>query len=106
MTPRPLTSFLSITPLEPVLVFSNEKEAQEFRAKCNTARILHAHEHPNRVYLPLPHGLDRVYTATGGDVGYEFHKHEDAKAFNISINEVGSIFNEKRNKVFLGKKLK
>ena len=90
MTPRPVTSFLSLTPLEPVLVFATAEDAEKFRKGCVAARR-NSHEHPEWVYVPLPNGLLRVYTARLGDVGYDFRHAEEAKAFNAVIGEVGTI---------------
>jgi hypothetical protein len=62
------------------------------------------------VFVPLPQGLIRVYNTKGGDVGYEFDTHEQAKSFNHSIKDVGTIDNSSSNKnlnkrVYLGRKL-
>jgi hypothetical protein len=100
MAPLPVTSFLSITPLEPVLVFASEKDAHDFRANCNLARILHRRQ-PTWVYVPLPRDLERVYTAMRGDVCYEFHNHGAAKTFNTDIEDVGTIYNDRNTKVYL-----
>jgi len=92
------------------MVFSTTEDAENFRRDCMVGRILHINEHGNWVFVPLPQGLVRVYTAKAGDVGYEFYTHEQAKTFNHSIKEVGTIYNSSSNRnlskrVYLGRKI-
>jgi hypothetical protein len=106
MSPCPVSSFLSINPLEPVLVFPDVNEAWEFRHSCNVARILDADQHPTWVYVPLPDGVVRVYTAKHGDVAYEFRSSNEAKAFNHAIKNVGTVFGDHSHRVYVGKWIK
>ncbi|OCK75674.1 hypothetical protein K432DRAFT_397077 [Lepidopterella palustris CBS 459.81] len=109
--PTIITSFISIQPLEPVLVFASAADAEYFQSHCRQGRILPT-ESQRWVYLPLPAGLIRVRTARQGDIAYDFDSHRNAVAFNKSIKEVGRIFQSTKEKpewdrnVYLGKTLK
>jgi hypothetical protein len=108
--PTILSAFLSVTPLEPVLVFSSPEDASTFQSRCKQGRILHESA-PNWVYLPLPPGLLRVRTARRGDVAFDFESERAARDFDKSIKGLGRIY-ENRNQrgergwekvVYLGK---
>lgn len=56
----------------------------------------------------MPVGLQRVRTATNGDVAYEFDDARQATAFNLSIRGCGRIYGETRGKervVYLGQEI-
>jgi hypothetical protein len=89
--PTLLSAFLSITPLEPVLVFQTPDDAETFQTRCRQGRILPS-SRPNWVYLPMPPGLLRVRTARKGDVAFDFTTERNAKAFNDSVRGLGRIF--------------
>lgn len=89
--PTVVSSFISIQPLEPVLVFATTGDAEYFQSHCRQGRIL-SEQSPRWVFLPMPQGLIRVRTAHGGDVAFDFASHREAVAFNRSIKEVGKIF--------------
>jgi hypothetical protein len=98
--PTVLSAFMSISPLEPVLVFSSTADAELFQSRCRQGRILN--NAPGRwVYLPMPAGLLRVRTARGGDVAFEFDSHRHAVAWNLSMGEVGKIFTSTKERPFV-----
>lgn len=84
-----ISAFLSVTPLEPVLVFASQSDAQAFRGHCSVARIFP--NHPKWVYMPMPSGLLRVRTAQRGDVAFEFESRDAARAWNEAILQIGTI---------------
>ncbi|ORY01193.1 hypothetical protein BCR34DRAFT_668032, partial [Clohesyomyces aquaticus] len=49
--PQILTAFISVQPLEPVLVFSSADDAAYFQQHCRQGRIL-AEQNPRWVFLP------------------------------------------------------
>ncbi|KAF2685998.1 hypothetical protein K458DRAFT_416360 [Lentithecium fluviatile CBS 122367] len=106
--PTIVTSFLSVVPNEPVLVFSTNEDAARFQSHCRQGRILPDQRH-KWVFLPMPSGLLRVRTARGGDVAYDFDSHYHACKFNDSISGLGRIYQNTREKpifdrsVYLGK---
>jgi hypothetical protein len=57
----------------------------------------------------MPKGLLRVRTARNGDVAFEFENRQQAKEFNASIGELGTIYAATKMKpnfdanVYLGK---
>ncbi|KAF2788116.1 hypothetical protein K505DRAFT_366759 [Melanomma pulvis-pyrius CBS 109.77] len=108
--PTIISSFLSVKPLEPVLVFTSADDAAYFQSHCKQGRIFP--DHARWVYLPMPEGLKRVRTAMFGDVAFEFDSHRHAEAFNKSIKDVGKTFPNTVEKpdmdrnVYLGKRLK
>lgn len=89
--PTIVTSFLSVKPNEPVLVFSSSDAAEYFQSKVHQGRIL-ADQDPKWVFLPMPRGLLRVRTALCGDIAYDFETRGDAKIFDDSIKNMGRIF--------------
>ncbi|KAF2201804.1 hypothetical protein GQ43DRAFT_19451 [Delitschia confertaspora ATCC 74209] len=103
-----ISSFISLQPLEPVLVFATADEAAYFQSRCRQGRILPG-QNQRWVYLPLPDGLLRVRTARNGDVAYDFERHAQAVAFNRSLKELGKIYPSTREEpewdrtVYLGK---
>ncbi|KAF1958263.1 hypothetical protein CC80DRAFT_27433 [Byssothecium circinans] len=109
--PAIISSFLSVTPLEPVLVFHNADDAAYFQTHCKQGRIL-PDQRSRWVFLPMPAGLLRVRTARCGDVAYDFDTHGHARAFNDSIKGLGRIFQntkerpEMERSVYLGKLLR
>jgi hypothetical protein len=110
--PSILTSFLSVQPLEPVLVFSTTDDAAYFQSLCKQGRILPNPQRSKWVFLPMPDGLLRVRTAQRGDVAYDFFSHSHARAFNESVRGLGKILQNSRDRpdadrtVYLGKQLK
>ncbi|KAF2812173.1 uncharacterized protein BDZ99DRAFT_383847 [Mytilinidion resinicola] len=106
--PTPLSAFMSLAPIEPVLVFGSSTDAESFQSRCRQGRIVAA-QSGRWVYLPLPAGLQRVRTARGGDVAFEFDSHRNAAAWNLSIGEIGKIYASTKEKprfdtsVYLGK---
>ncbi|KAH8702798.1 hypothetical protein GQ44DRAFT_764337 [Phaeosphaeriaceae sp. PMI808] len=88
--PTIMSAYVSISPLEPVVVFSSIEEAVRFQSYCKQGRIL-----PNArqtcVYLPMPHGLLRVRTAKDGDTAFDFDTNKNAMDFNGSILNLGRI---------------
>jgi len=96
MSPPPLLSaFLSVTPLEPVLVFPTPDDAALFQSRCKQGRILSS-TRQNWVYLPLPEGLLRVRTARKGDVAFDFESERCAREFDKSIKGLGRIYENPR----------
>lgn len=90
--PTILSAFLSVTPLEPVLVFHNSDDAIYFQSRCHQGRIL-PDQRSNWVFLPLPEGLLRVRKARGGDIAFDFDSNGYARRFNDSIKGMGLIYN-------------
>jgi len=109
--PTIISSFISVQPLEPVLVFDSADDAAYFQTHCcKQGRIF-----PNqrtRVYLPMPEGLLRVRTAKYGDTGYDFDTHRHATMFNESVIGLGRIYQSTKERpdldrsVYLGKPIK
>jgi hypothetical protein len=89
--PTILSAFLSVQPLEPVLVFPNPEEAAIFQSRCKQGRILTS-ARQSWVYLPMPEGLLRVRTARKGDVAFDFDSARHAEEFNASIRYMGKTF--------------
>lgn len=85
-----LTAYMSISPLEPVLVFASPEEAASFQSHRKQGRILFK-EPQSHVYLPMPQGLLKVRTARDGDVAFDFDSDKHAKEFNASIRNLGRI---------------
>lgn len=106
--PAIVSAFLSVTPLEPVLVFSTSEDAALFQTRCKQGRILPS-ARQNWVYLPMPEGLLRVRTARMGDVAFDFDNEKSAKEFNGSLKSLGRIYASSRDNrwrdrvVYLGK---
>jgi hypothetical protein len=106
--PTIISAFLSVTPLEPVLVFSNPEDAALFQSRCKQGRIMPS-ARQSWVYLPMPDGLLRVRTARLGDVAFDFDSEKHAKEFNASIKSLGRIYASPRDDrgwermVYLGK---
>jgi hypothetical protein len=88
MSPPPI---ISLHPLEPVLVFSNDANASLFQSRCKQARILPS-SLQSWVYLPMPEGLLRVRTARQGDVAFDFDSERRAREFNSSIRGLGRVY--------------
>src|SRR5262245_25688427 len=98
MPPPPvLTAFLSVQPLEPVLVFHSSDDAAYFQSHCKQGRIM-SDQRSKWVFLPMPEGLLRVRTARGGDVSFDFDGHGNARRFNESIKGLGKIFQNTKDK--------
>jgi len=110
-TPTIISSFLSVQPLEPVLVFHSAEDAAYFQTHCCTQGRIFP-DQLTRLYLPMPEGLLRVRTAKYGDAGYDFDTSRHATLFNESIVGLGRIYEstrERRNldrSVYVGKTLK
>jgi hypothetical protein len=109
--PAVIASFLSVQPLEPVLVFNSAEDAANFQTHyCKQGRIFP--DQRTRVYLPMPEGLLRVRTARNGDTGYDFDTARHASAFNDSIMALGRVFQSTTSNpgwdrsVYLGKQLR
>ncbi|KAF1842863.1 uncharacterized protein K460DRAFT_396329, partial [Cucurbitaria berberidis CBS 394.84] len=109
MSPPSIASaFISLQPLEPVLVFFNEGDASLFQSRCKQGRILPS-SRQNWVYLPMPEGLLRVRTARKGDVAFDFDSDKNANEFNKGIKSLGTIYASPRGDhgwervVYLGK---
>ncbi|KAH3972745.1 hypothetical protein HBH70_144270 [Parastagonospora nodorum] len=106
--PSILSAFLSVSPLEPVLVFSSPEDAAMFQSRCKQARIMPS-ARQSWVYLPMPDGLVRVRTARMGDVAFDFDSEKSAKEFNASIKHLGRVFENRKGDrgwekvVYLGK---
>ncbi|KAF2637250.1 hypothetical protein P280DRAFT_472413 [Massarina eburnea CBS 473.64] len=109
--PSIVSSFLSVTPLEPVLVFQRADDAAYFQSHCKQGRIM-LDQSSRWVFLPMPEGLLRVRTARCGDVAYDFDTHKHARMFNESIKGLGTIFQSTKEgpgwdrTVYLGKILR
>ncbi|PVH97570.1 hypothetical protein DM02DRAFT_79387 [Periconia macrospinosa] len=105
-----ISAFLSVVPLEPVLVFPNSDEASYFQTRCKQGRILYDQQ-SNWVYLPMPKGLLRVRAAARGDVAFDFDSASNARHFNDSIKNLGRIYQDKNlgshrdRRVYLGPQL-
>ena len=84
------TAFISIKPLEPVLVASDSAFARHLRDHVHGGRIYSSH--PTWVYVPMPEGLLRVRKAKGGDIAFEFEHSQQARAWNGNIDKQGKIF--------------
>ncbi|KAH7082074.1 hypothetical protein FB567DRAFT_97685 [Paraphoma chrysanthemicola] len=93
MPPPPsiISAFISLVPLEPVLVFADASDAALFQSRCRQGRIL-PDSRQSWVYLPMPPGLLRVRTARKGDVAFDFDTEKNAKDFNASIKSLGQIW--------------
>jgi hypothetical protein len=108
MPPSIISAFISLQPLEPVLVFSSPEDAALFQSRCKQGRIL-PNSRQSWVYLPMPEGLLRVRTAKMGDVAFDFDHERNAKEFNSSIKSLGRIFGSPKGSngwekvVYLGK---
>jgi hypothetical protein len=89
--PAIVSAFLSVQPLEPVLVFSNPDDAALFQSRCKQGRILPGSKQ-SWVYLPMPEGLLRVRTARLGNVAFDFESEKCAREFNAGIKTLGSIY--------------
>ncbi|KAF2183087.1 hypothetical protein K469DRAFT_584239 [Zopfia rhizophila CBS 207.26] len=109
--PAVVSSFLSVKPLEPVLVFNSPDDAAYFQSHCRQGRIL-PDQSQRWVFLPMPEGLLRVRTAKYGDVAYEFDNHRHASEFNEGVKGLGRMFQNTKDKpiwdrtVYLGRPLK
>jgi hypothetical protein len=110
MPPPPIvSSFLSVQPLEPVLVFRSSDEAAYFQSYCKQGRIL-PEQASKWVFLPMPTGLLRVRKAKDGDIAYDFDGHNNARKFNESIMGLGRMYANSNDNptfdrsVYLGKK--
>ncbi|KAF2437166.1 hypothetical protein EJ08DRAFT_574340, partial [Tothia fuscella] len=84
------TAFLSVTPLEPVLVFHTAKEAKAYQEYYNSMARIYPQQ-PDSVYLPLPDGLVSCRTARRGDVAFVFSSTCEAAAFGRA-SRVGRIY--------------
>ncbi|CAI6333212.1 unnamed protein product [Periconia digitata] len=108
--PAVVSSFLSVVPSEPVLVFSNADDAAYFQTRCRQGRIL-PDQQSNWVFLPMPKGLLRVRAAARGDICYDFDSATNARHFNDSIKGLGRIYQDKNQgfhkdrRVYLGPQL-
>jgi hypothetical protein len=106
--PAIISAFISLQPLEPVLVFSSPDDAALFQSRCKQGRIL-PHSRQSWVYLPMPEGLFRVRTAKQGDVAFDFESERCARDFNTGIKSLGTIYQSPRGDtgwekvVYLGK---
>jgi len=106
--PAILSAFISLHPLEPVLVFTSDSDAALFQSRCKQGRIL-PDSRQSWVYLPMPAGLLRVRTARQGDVAFDFDSEKSAREFNAGIKSLGTIYTSPRGKhgwekvVYLGK---
>ncbi|KAF2024264.1 hypothetical protein EK21DRAFT_117949 [Setomelanomma holmii] len=89
--PSIVSAFISLKPLEPVLVFSSPEDAALFQSRCKQGRIL-PNARQSWVYLPMPEGLLRVRTARMGDVAFDFEHEKNARDFNGSIKSLGRIY--------------
>ncbi|OAL53059.1 hypothetical protein IQ07DRAFT_609584 [Pyrenochaeta sp. DS3sAY3a] len=106
--PAIVSAFISLQPLEPVLVFTSDTDAAIFQSRCKQGRIL-----PNSrqywVYLPMPVGLLHVRTARKGNVAFDFDSEKNASNFNKEIKGLGTIYTSPRGShgfeqvVYLGK---
>ncbi|KAF2738800.1 hypothetical protein EJ04DRAFT_485744 [Polyplosphaeria fusca] len=106
-----MSSFMSIKPLEPVLVFASAEDAASFQSSYRQGRIMP--NHPiSWVFLPMPEGLLRLRTAKNGDIAYDFDTYRHAVDFNDSIGRLGKTFQPTREKpdwdhiVYLGKQIR
>ncbi len=90
MAPSPKSAFLSIQPLEPVLVFDTPEHAKQLHSKCLYSRILHPTVHPRWVYVPLPAGLLNVFSEHD-KCGFAFTTLTDAEKFNNRVEDIGQI---------------
>jgi hypothetical protein len=88
--PQPVTAFLSLDPLEPVLRFRTERDAKIYQDYYNSMGRIYP-EQPDCIYLPLPPGLVSVRTATRGDVAFVFKSVSEASAFN-RMCRVGRLY--------------
>ncbi|KAF2449713.1 hypothetical protein P171DRAFT_351357 [Karstenula rhodostoma CBS 690.94] len=105
------TAFLSVKPLEPVMVFNSADEAFWFQDKVRQGRVF-VDQSQKWVFLPMPEGLLRVRTAKDGDIAFDFDGPAHADRFNQSIKKLGRIFPRTADKlkwdctVYIGKSLK
>ena len=96
--PKIETAFLSVKPLEPVLVASSPDYARHLRDRVDGGRI-HS-SHPTWVYVPMPEGLLRVRKARGGDIAFEFEHSQQARTWNERIDKRGKIFGNTHDKPY------
>jgi hypothetical protein len=99
--PIPKTAFLSVSPLEPVLVFSSPHDAATFQLHYKQSRIIKS-QNPCWVFLPLPQGLLRVRTAKGGDVAFDFESATQAATWDKEVGQIGRVFKGKEKVVYVG----
>jgi len=96
-------AYLSLISHEPVLVFSTNKDARNFRDKVSGGRI--SEDTPTWVYMPMPRGLLMVRSSKYGEVAFDFRDAESAQEWNKEIASVGRNYAERKKSVYLGKRL-
>src|SRR5437763_15570499 len=89
--PSIVSAFISLVPLEPVLVFTSDADAALFQSRFKQGRSLPS-SRQSWVYLPMPEGLLRVRTARRGDVAFDFDTEKNADVFNKGIRGLGAIY--------------
>ncbi|KAF2084750.1 hypothetical protein K490DRAFT_48569 [Saccharata proteae CBS 121410] len=90
--PQPRAAFLSVHPLEPVLVFSSSAEARSYTGFNPLGRIYP--RHTDWVFLPLPENLMRVQTTRKGDIAFVFKTKQQAESWHREIGSVGRHYAE------------
>jgi hypothetical protein len=99
-------AYLFLISHEPVLVFSINHDARNFRDKMSGGRI--SGDTPTWVYMPMPRGLLMVRRSKYGDVAFDFRDVESAQEWNMEIAGVGTNYAkdpERKRSVYLGKRL-
>jgi hypothetical protein len=92
-------AFLSVEPLEVVLVASDRLYAQFLSYRVTGGR-LDRNSSSTRIWLPLPRDLKLVRKASKGNVVFEFKKQQSAKEFCKGLKGVGTIL---FNNVYIGR---
>ncbi len=84
------SAFLSVSPMEAVLVFATPNDAWTFCSLSRAGRV--GTYRPTWVYLPLPRGLLRVRPGSRGNVAFDFARTSDAMSFQAMILGLGTIY--------------
>jgi hypothetical protein len=106
---KPKTAFIATKPSTSIVFeFPTTHEADAFHEDVKLGHISERNMH--WVCLPLPHNLDRVYTAENGEIALEFEHHSDADKWNEQIQEVGRFYpnphkEARKRTVYVGQRL-
>jgi len=102
---HPRTAFVRIHPLDIVFDFDHAGDATNFWNSLQKAKQeAHLNAVKTWVSLPFPPGLLRVYTASKGDVGFEFGNHECAQKWAHHLAGVGKTnVKDKPDIVYVGR---
>ncbi|OCK75632.1 hypothetical protein K432DRAFT_386058 [Lepidopterella palustris CBS 459.81] len=93
---NPIWTFLSLNPVQPVIVFPSASDASRFLAQYHSQNPSQkgAHiplTHPHHVRLPLPNGLEYVRGAENGETTFVFKKKEEGEHWLKSLGGLGMM---------------